>query len=258
MSRRPAELWIRLLLRCYPAQDRAANGAEMAAVYRELHERAVARLGRLLGGALAILETAFDTAIHAPAAHLARTRLGSRSAVAPHHRPSGTGGGSMTGILDEIRHALRSLLRRPGFALLSVLLLGAGIAINTTQFAVVRAVLLRPLPYPEPDRLVAIWSQWVDFEETWVSEGEYREYRDHVAAFDGVALFARQSVTLGGEPRREQSAQAAREFFRYHGFHEVVVGTRVEALLQILGLPERRTDNHRDFGGGRVLLDATA
>ena len=107
----------------------------------------------------------------------------------------------MTGWLDEVRHASRSLSRRPGFALLSVLLLGAGIAINTTQFGVVRAVLLRPLPYPEPDRLVAIWSQWIDFEETWVSQGEYREYRDLVSSFDGVALFERDTVTLGGDPR---------------------------------------------------------
>ena len=64
----------------------------------------------------------------------------------------------MQNFLSNIRHSLRALRRTPGFALVAILTLGLGIGGVTTMFSFVDAVLLRPLPFADPDRLVMVWS----------------------------------------------------------------------------------------------------
>lgn len=62
----------------------------------------------------------------------------------------------------DVTYAARTLVRKPGFALIAILSLAVGIGANTAMFGVVNAVLLRPLPFPEPDGVVAIWSATTD------------------------------------------------------------------------------------------------
>ena len=109
----------------------------------------------------------------------------------------------MTRIWNDLRFAVRTLLRRPLYFAAGVLTLGLGIGANSLIFSVVEATLLRPLPYGDPDRVVAVWSQWADFEKTWVSQAEFALYRDGVESFDGVAAFYLDRITLGGgDPER--------------------------------------------------------
>jgi hypothetical protein len=66
----------------------------------------------------------------------------------------------MDELVQDLKYGARQLTRRPGFAAVLVLTLALGIGANTAVFSVVHGVLLRPLPFPEPDRLVVVWTQF--------------------------------------------------------------------------------------------------
>lgn len=71
----------------------------------------------------------------------------------------------MSDLRQNLRQALRSLARRPAFVAVVVLTLALGIGANSAIFSVINAVLLKPLPYREPDRLALIWSRWTNFRQ---------------------------------------------------------------------------------------------
>ena len=110
----------------------------------------------------------------------------------------------------DLLYALRHLWTHPGFAVITVLTLALGIGANTAIFSVVNGVVLRPLPYPDPERLVFITSQFpaLGFDQFWVSAPEFVEFRERNQAFEEVGAYRSGAVNLGtqDQPRRVVSA----------------------------------------------------
>ena len=103
--------------------------------------------------------------------------------------------------MPTLRLAVRTLLRRPGFCAVVVLTLALGIGATSAIFTVVNGVILRPLPYRAPDRLAMIWSQWNNFDKTWLSPAEYEDYQRQTTLFEDVAAWDDNSevaITGGG------------------------------------------------------------
>ncbi|HLK22572.1 MAG TPA: ABC transporter permease [Bryobacteraceae bacterium] len=99
----------------------------------------------------------------------------------------------------DLRYAVRTLLRNPGFTLIAVLALALGIGANTAIFSVMNAVLLRPLPYLAPDRLVLLWQKMsgsASFAKMPCSTPDYIDYRDQTRTLENVAAFLEESFTL--------------------------------------------------------------
>ncbi len=99
----------------------------------------------------------------------------------------------------DVSYALRSLRRQPGFALITILTLALGIGANTAVFSVVNGVLLRPLAYPQPERLQFITSQFpsLGFNQFWVSLPEFIEFTEHNQSFSSVGAYNVSAVNLG-------------------------------------------------------------
>jgi len=108
------------------------------------------------------------------------------------------------GLGQDFRHAVRRLLRRPGFTVIAVLTLGLGIGANTAVFSLVRGVLMKPLPYTSPERLVMVWNERGDQrDDTWTSLREVVEYRVITSSFEQLAASTDFSANVvEGEPER--------------------------------------------------------
>jgi putative ABC transport system permease protein len=108
-------------------------------------------------------------------------------------------------ILPDIRFAGRMLRKNPGFALIAVLTLALGIGANTAMFSIINGVLLRPLPYFEPDQLVRINPRWNNFGFGSMNAWEYFDILEKTTSFEKVSLYRNTSVNLtegNGEPER--------------------------------------------------------
>ena len=108
----------------------------------------------------------------------------------------------MDTLLNDLRFAFRTLRRNPAFAVITVLTLALGIGANTAIFSVVNGVLLRPLDYPQPDRLVFVTTRFptLGFEQFWMSLPEFVEFRDNTQAFSSVGAYSVGAVNLGTDP----------------------------------------------------------
>ena len=127
----------------------------------------------------------------------------------------------MDSLLRDVRHAARNLARTPAFALVTILTLALGIGANTAIFSVVNAVILRPLGYPQPERLIYISSQFpqMGFDQFWVSPPEFLEFQERTRAFSVVGAFTtgQANLTAADRPRRVNSGQASATLFKALG-----------------------------------------
>jgi len=123
--------------------------------------------------------------------------------------------------LQDIRYGLRGLHRAPGFAALAILTLALGIGANTAIFSVVHAVLLRPLPYRDPGRLVYISEFWPrETPVRTVPNPDFANWSEHAQLFDGLAAYgggAEVNLTGIGEPERLSGAMVTADFFTLLG-----------------------------------------
>ncbi|MEK6323916.1 MAG: ABC transporter permease [Acidobacteriota bacterium] len=140
----------------------------------------------------------------------------------------------MQTLLQDLRYGSRMLARKPGFTLIAIITLSLGIGANTAIFSVVNSVLLRPLPYPEPERLVTMRSNQsvLDLEDI-KAQSQSFEY------FGGSVMQA-QDYTSEGEPLQVQAALVTADLFK-------VLGARAAIGRTI-------SDEEDRFGGDRVVV----
>ncbi|MBW3536103.1 MAG: ABC transporter permease, partial [Gemmatimonadetes bacterium] len=173
----------------------------------------------------------------------------------------------MDQLAQDVRYAVRQLARHPGFAAVLALTLALAIGANTAVFSVVHGVLLRPLPYPDQDRLMMVWTQFPSMEllEFPASGPEYFEYRDQNRSFEHLAAYNPGAHTLTGDqdPERVQGVFTTWELFpalgvdalvgRTFGAEEDVPDAPVVLLSQ--GLWERRYGADASIVGRDILVN---
>ncbi len=123
---------------------------------------------------------------------------------------------------QDLRYGARSLFKHPGFTLVAVLTLGLGIGANSAIFSVVNGVLLRSLPYPEPERVVMLWEVGDSGRNTYVSHLNFLDWRTRQQSFEAISAYSGRfggpSTILGGsEPVRAYDVAVYRDFFKALG-----------------------------------------
>jgi predicted permease len=175
----------RLLLRLYPSGFRAEFGEELDDIFSRRLRAASGPLARLI----LILRAIADVLPNAAAAHFDILR-------------------------HDLRYAFRTLRRAPGFAVTAVVVVALGVGANTAAFSLADFVLLRPLPFPESDRLVKLWKSDSQYSMNESSPAEYRDWKAMAASsFTGMGAFSGRSANLVGQgnPRRLQTARVTPE-----------------------------------------------
>jgi putative ABC transport system permease protein len=126
----------------------------------------------------------------------------------------------MDTLVQDIRFGLRMLLKAPGFTAVAIIVLALGIGANTAIFSVVNAVLLRPLPYPQPDRLVQVWhtppqSSFPGAKIFSVSPANYLDWVNQNRSFEQLAIYGFMSFNLTGkgEPESLIATRVSSNFF---------------------------------------------
>ena len=172
-------------------------------------------------------------------------------------------------IMNDIRYSLRQLLKNRGFTFIATLTLALGIGANTAIFSVINAVLLRPLPYPQPDRLVLVRERTNIFDSGSVSLSNYLDWRASQRGFTDLALFRRDDTNLSGatsdvEAERVGLARVTYNFLSVLGvppqmgrdFRESddVPHSKKVALISD-GLWKRRFGGSRNAIGQSITLD---
>ena len=173
---------------------------------------------------------------------------------------------------QDLVHGLRVLRRNPGFSLVAVLTLALGIGANTALFSITNAVVFRPLPYPEPERLVTVWECSAKSEESRVivSPANYLDWRERARSFEETGAYTEDFYNLsedGTRPERVAGANVTPSLFRalnarpflgrLFAPEEAVPGSPSAVLLSY-GLWQRRFGGDPSVVGKTVKLNGPA
>ena len=163
--------------------------------------------------------------------------------------------------MNDLHYALRGLQKQPGFAAVIVITLALGIGASTAIFSVVNAVLLRPLPFPNSDRLQVIWGNYraLNIQRLPAKAAEYDEYAKQTQVFDSVAAYSSQSFNMSGvaEPERIRGAYVSANLFPLLEAQAATgrVFTDAEQQDRVVVLSEAFWE--RRFGGNRNIISQT-
>ncbi|HEV7890855.1 MAG TPA: ABC transporter permease [Pyrinomonadaceae bacterium] len=170
-------------------------------------------------------------------------------------------------VLQDLRYAFRMLRRSPGFTATAVLTLALGIGANTAVFSVINGVLLRPLPYAEPDRLAMLWTDDPrhGLHEEGTSYPNFEDWKSQSRAFADMSAAADYTVSLtgAGEPERVRAAAVSANLFALLGRQPILgrdfdagdVERRERVVVLSYGLWQRRFGGAPDVTGKTVEID---
>src|SRR5690348_4660376 len=129
----------------------------------------------------------------------------------------------MEKLLHDARYSIRMLRKSPGFTAVAIIALALGIGANCAIFSVVNAVLLRQLPFKDPERLVWIWSTRTDRDKATFSIPDYLDYREQNRSLDSMVAFVDWSANLTdrGDPERLQGVRISADVFQMLGAKSV-------------------------------------
>ncbi len=228
----------RALLRLYPAGFRAEYGDELQAVFAE---RSREYTGPLAGLRLALAALG-DVMPNAIAAH-------------------------WDVLVQDLRYAWRSLSRTPGFAVTAILVVALGVGANTAAFSLADFALVRPLPFPEPDRLVKLWQSTPGYGRFELSPANYRDWKAMMRnTVDGMGAYANRAVNLVGstEPRRLQTSVVTPDLFGLLGVSALAGRTftprdtaDAQTVVLSYGLWQTQFGGDPNILGSVVRLDGT-
>ena len=169
----------------------------------------------------------------------------------------------MDSALQDVRFVARSVVRNPGFFIVTALTLALGIGATTAIFSVVNGVLLRPLPYPGSERIVQLFPLDKTGQRTSSSEPNFADWQSQARGFSSMAMVsAASSVTVNGlsEPTRARATSVTRGFFPVFGLEPEVGRTFVDDELRRGGAPAAVVSHgfsRRYLGGGRGAVGRT-
>jgi len=171
----------------------------------------------------------------------------------------------MNSLMQDLRYGVRMLIKNPGFSLVAIITLALGIGGNTSIFTITSALLLKPLPYQDPQRLVEIDTQRKDEGRAnpgGFSLGRYEMIRDHAHSFSSVAVSTTDTMNLtgGGEPQQVSIMRVSGRFFDLLGVTPQIGRTFADDDDHPEGKPVVIISNalwHRRFGGNPAVIGQT-
>jgi putative ABC transport system permease protein len=121
----------------------------------------------------------------------------------------------MAALVQDFRYAIRQFRKSPGFTAVAVVTLALGIGANTAIFSIVEGVVLAPLPYFQPDRLVMVWENNPRFPRVWNSYPNFQDWQRSARSFEQMAAFREQEIdlTFPGAPAHIKASQITSGFF---------------------------------------------
>jgi hypothetical protein len=166
---------------------------------------------------------------------------------------------------NDVRYAVRLLRRSPGFAGATILTLALSIGANAAIYSAVQGVLISPLPYPEPDRLVRLFEEAPETPHFPMAPADFRDYRAELQTFEGLAAYLRADLQLGDAARPEhlRGMQVTAGFFELLGYQPLFgrgfelddeLPGRNEVVVLSHGLWMRRFDGDASIIGRGVRL----